>query len=85
MTVAEVRAKWEATMQNVTLPDGDEVDAERTFGDLLPHPFLRLRDGQFTPEMQLAQVRAEMAEIKAWARALYAKQGEDCPLFKGEE
>ena len=79
-------------MQNVTLPDKAEVEARMTYADTLPYSMrvegedalaATLR-GVIAPHQEVAVLRAELAMLKAWMRALYAKHGEDCPLFRKE-
>lgn len=72
-------------MQNIALPDEKEIEAARFFA---PEPMVDmdkvLRDFA-APSLGIQELRAEVAGLKAFVRALYAKRGEDCPLFKGEE
>ena len=69
-------------MQNVTLPDKAEVEAAKFFA---PEPMvdmdLVMRDFA-GPSLSIQELRQEVALLKAFVRALYAKHGEECPLFK---
>ena len=61
-------------MQNVTLPDEKEYQAA-----LLARPVLMLQE-----TAALVHAINQIGKLEALIAALYAKQGEDCPLFKEE-
>ena len=72
-------------MQNVMLPDKSEVEAQNPESDpLWPTDATALADWA-AANRTLAILRAEVVMLKTWLRALYAKHGEECPLFKEEE
>jgi hypothetical protein len=69
-------------MQNVTLPDRDEVRAV----EIEVPPMLGVEGEEPLPtwrDVRYAVVR--VVELEAFVRALYAKHGEVCPLFGPEE
>ena len=61
-------------MQNVTLPDKDEVEAQPTG---LEFPGVH---GDVQPFFE--DMGHLVMELERFVRALYAKHGEECPLFK---
>ena len=66
-------------MQNVTLPDKDELMAT-----WIPEGALMVA-ASGTEREKLWSLFKRVVQLESWVHALYAKQGEDCPLFKEEE
>lgn len=68
-------------MQNIALPNADEVRAQINYGAGIA----RAKGGVTRPAEELIVLRTEMTTLQAFIRALYAKHGEECPLFKEGE
>ena len=66
-----------AGMQNVTLPDVAGVLAQRAT--------LRFPQPYEAGQPFIEELGTRLMALEQWIRALYAKHGEECPLFKEEE
>ena len=66
-------------MQNVTLPDESDVSTEAAYATA------RIPAFGVPLQAPVATLILQVAVLEAWVRALYAKHGEECPLFGPEE